>query len=605
MAVNPLIVFVGLSVATLGGLVAVTQYNKKSFPETPVSGQKQPATLLKATGEAAKAPEATTADKKAAVKKMASLPAAEKAATKTSTSGDAKTPGAKPDAPATPVAPTFDVVRIEEDGGAVVVGKAAPGAEVSLKLNGKVIGQAQANENGDWVFVPDQLVPKGNHELIVEATGKNNETVRSKQSIFIAMPKNAREKPLIVVSRPDAPTRVLQKPEAKPQETKTAAKPQVVAEKSKTAMAKVELAKEPVKIQNPVVNVTEKTAAKAVTPAKPAAKKPDVKKVASLPAPSTEKTPMAKPLKAPEQPAIAQPKTKPSAIRPVPTPLTFGTVDYNDQGEIVFSGTATTGKTVRLYVDNQFAGETLVGKDGNWVFRGQEQIKPGGHELRADQVDATGRVSQRTAVPFVRANPVKVAALLKTRRQVAKPVAKPVTKTVTQSRVPTPQASTAPAPQVPAKTSPQTPVVVASKPVEKAPIKKPDAVKTAKVTPEPVVTETATQPAPQKLAAKDPVSVVIPAPVSSQQPKKEKPPLVSHVIIQPGNNLWNISRVIYGKGVAYTTIYQANKKQIKNPDRIYPGQILTTPGATSSGSIGPKQREPLNPVAENNGTTSN
>ena len=49
------------------------------------------------------------------------------------------------------------------------------------------------------------------------------------------------------------------------------------------------------------------------------------------------------------------------------------------------------------------------------------------------------------------------------------------------------------------------------------------------------------------------------------------------VIVQPGNSLWRISRRIYGKGIDYTIIYQANANQIRDPDLIYPGQIFSVP----------------------------
>ena len=55
-------------------------------------------------------------------------------------------------------------------------------------------------------------------------------------------------------------------------------------------------------------------------------------------------------------------------------------------------------------------------------------------------------------------------------------------------------------------------------------------------------------------------------------------PKNGRVVIQPGNNLWKLSRVIYGKGMSYTVIYEANKGQIRNPDLIYPGQIFVLPG---------------------------
>ncbi|MDA0306204.1 MAG: Ig-like domain-containing protein [Proteobacteria bacterium] len=49
------------------------------------------------------------------------------------------------------------------------------------------------------------------------------------------------------------------------------------------------------------------------------------------------------------------------------------------------------------------------------------------------------------------------------------------------------------------------------------------------------------------------------------------------VIVQPGNSLWRLARRSYGKGVSYTTIFEANKEQIKDPDLIYPGQVLALP----------------------------
>jgi hypothetical protein len=48
-------------------------------------------------------------------------------------------------------------------------------------------------------------------------------------------------------------------------------------------------------------------------------------------------------------------------------------------------------------------------------------------------------------------------------------------------------------------------------------------------------------------------------------------------IVQPGQNLWLIARHVYGQGLRYTTIYQANRDQIRDPNKIYPGQVLATP----------------------------
>jgi hypothetical protein len=49
------------------------------------------------------------------------------------------------------------------------------------------------------------------------------------------------------------------------------------------------------------------------------------------------------------------------------------------------------------------------------------------------------------------------------------------------------------------------------------------------------------------------------------------------VLVKRGNSLWRIAREVYGAGIQYTVIYEANRKQIRNPDLIYPGQIFFVP----------------------------
>lgn len=44
-----------------------------------------------------------------------------------------------------------------------------------------------------------------------------------------------------------------------------------------------------------------------------------------------------------------------------------------------------------------------------------------------------------------------------------------------------------------------------------------------------------------------------------------------------GDCLWNIAKKFYGNGSQYTKIYNANRDKIKNPNLIYPGQVLTIP----------------------------
>jgi len=49
------------------------------------------------------------------------------------------------------------------------------------------------------------------------------------------------------------------------------------------------------------------------------------------------------------------------------------------------------------------------------------------------------------------------------------------------------------------------------------------------------------------------------------------------VVVQPGNSLWRLARRTLGEGIRYTVIYEANRDRIRDPDLIYPGQIIEIP----------------------------
>ena len=54
-------------------------------------------------------------------------------------------------------------------------------------------------------------------------------------------------------------------------------------------------------------------------------------------------------------------------------------------------------------------------------------------------------------------------------------------------------------------------------------------------------------------------------------------PKIATTVVSRGDSLWRISRVTYGAGMRYAIVYKANHDQIRNPNRIYPGQILVLP----------------------------
>ena len=69
-------------------------------------------------------------------------------------------------------------------------------------------------------------------------------------------------------------------------------------------------------------------------------------------------------------------------------------------------------------------------------------------------------------------------------------------------------------------------------------------------------------------------------PVSSESDAVVKQ--LDTAIVTRGDSLWRISRKVYGRGVRYTQIYEANTKQIRDPKLIYPGQVFVLPPETKN-----------------------
>ncbi len=52
---------------------------------------------------------------------------------------------------------------------------------------------------------------------------------------------------------------------------------------------------------------------------------------------------------------------------------------------------------------------------------------------------------------------------------------------------------------------------------------------------------------------------------------------IRSTLVTRGDSLWRISKRVYGKGLRFTVIYEANQQQIRDPRRIYPGQVFVLP----------------------------
>jgi nucleoid-associated protein YgaU len=51
----------------------------------------------------------------------------------------------------------------------------------------------------------------------------------------------------------------------------------------------------------------------------------------------------------------------------------------------------------------------------------------------------------------------------------------------------------------------------------------------------------------------------------------------SDYTVKKGDSLWKIAETYYGNGSKYKGIFEANKLMLKDPDKIYLGQMLRIP----------------------------
>jgi nucleoid-associated protein YgaU len=238
-------------------------------------------------------------------------------------------------------------------------------------------------------------------------------------------------------------------------------------------------------------------------------------------------TPLVAVLKPDEPTKVIQAPAAQKPALPSSKTINLDTVDYDQSGNIVFGGRGPAGSKVQLYVDNKAYGQAEIGGEGTWTFEGLSPLTVGPHALRADEIGNDGAVKSRIEMPFYREEPSKVATA---------PVVPEPPKPVEVARVEV----------APAAATATTEVAKAPEPVPEAPVE-------------------------------------APAVVAAQVPAAAEPAAApTQVVIQPGNNLWKLSRQIYGRGILYTVIYEANKDQIRRPELIYPGQVFLTPDAAAA-----------------------
>lgn len=265
------------------------------------------------------------------------------------------------------IPPTFDIVRVDPDGSAVVAGRGQPGSTIRLLSNGTLLAEEISDNRGEWVIIVETPLDEGDQNMTLEMVLQDGTVLKSEQVVVVAVPTRPGLKPLVVLGDEDGTSRILQEPSG--------------------------------------VRVGD---------------------------------------------------------------LSLDIVDYDESGAVILQGRSKKFARIRAYLDTRGIGDTVADADGNWELSPDQSIAPGVYTLRIDQIDADDKVTARIEVPFERASAESVANLN-----------------------------------------------------------------------------------------------------------------AGQVVVQPGNSLWRISRRLYGRGLLYTVIYEANQDQIRDPDLIYPGQIFDTPSVGS------------------------
>ncbi|MBZ9655114.1 LysM peptidoglycan-binding domain-containing protein [Phyllobacterium lublinensis] len=149
-----------------------------------------------------------------------------------------------------PVAPTFDILRVEPSGSIVIAGKAGKNATVDLLARSNVIGTTKSSESGDFVIVLDDPLKPGDYQLVLRSTLPDGTALTSLETAIVSIPESKTGQVLALVEQSGQPSRMITKPQAvetPPAETVTAAAPKgdkpaaAVEEKALIAVEAVEI----------------------------------------------------------------------------------------------------------------------------------------------------------------------------------------------------------------------------------------------------------------------------------------------------------------------------------------------------------------------------
>lgn len=111
------------------------------------------------------------------------------------------------------IAPSFDVVRVDENGNVVIAGRATPGCVIVVREGDVEIGRVKADAAGEWVLVPEEPLAAGERQLSLFAECEGAEPVQADRVIALVVPE--RDGAVVAVAVPrdgEGAAEVLQRP---------------------------------------------------------------------------------------------------------------------------------------------------------------------------------------------------------------------------------------------------------------------------------------------------------------------------------------------------------------------------------------------------------
>ena len=116
------------------------------------------------------------------------------------------------------IPPSFDVVRVNPEGNAVMAGRAHPGSRVEVLDGDNVFGTVATDGHGEWVFVPETLLEPGERRLGLRMHLDGHDPMLSDHVVILVVPERgaSSDGALALKVRRDGtgPSEVLQKPGA-------------------------------------------------------------------------------------------------------------------------------------------------------------------------------------------------------------------------------------------------------------------------------------------------------------------------------------------------------------------------------------------------------